>query len=329
MNKPTLLVLLVLVALAGGGAYYWRSHQPQDLSLVLSGNVDIREVTLSFRVPGRVAEVAVDEGDRIEVGAVIARLDPEPLQAALEQAQGQLAAAKASLALLQAGSRAEDIARLKAQTEGARAAVVNAQTTFERQQTLLTSRTSPPQALDNARAALDQAKAEEEAAQQAYLAAERGARPEEIAQAQAQVDTAVAQQKAAEIQLNDATLHAPSSGTVLTRAVEPGAMVAAGTGVVTLSIDRPTRIRAYVQQPDLGRLASGTKVLVYTDARPGKPYAGTVGFVSPRAEFTPKQVETQDLRTALVYRLRITVDDADNVLRQGMPVTVRLADEAR
>lgn len=329
MKKTTLILLFAIAVLAAGGVFYWQSHQSKDPSLVLSGNVDIREVALSFRVPGRVAEVSVEEGDRVEAGAVIARVDPEPLQAALNQAEGALAAAQAGLALLQAGSRAEDLARLKAQTEGARAAVTNAQTTFERQQVLLTSRTSPPQALDNARAALDQAKAEQEAAQQAYLAAQNGARPEEISQAQAQVESATAQQKAAEIQLRDATLHAPHAGTVLTRAVEPGAMVAAGTSVVTLSIDRPTRVRAYVQEPDLGRLAAGTKVLVYTDARPNNPYPGTVGFVSPRAEFTPKQVETQDLRTALVYRLRITVDDADNVLRQGMPVTVRLADEAK
>ncbi|MFD2249410.1 HlyD family secretion protein [Pseudochelatococcus lubricantis] len=329
MKHGTLIILLIAAALAGGGAYYWDSRQPRGQVLTLGGNVDIREVNLSFRVAGRVDRVEVDEGDRVVAGQVVARIDPEPLRQALAQAEGALAAAQANEALLKAGTRAEDIARLGAQAEGLRAAAANAQTTFERQRTLQTTNISSRQALDNARAARDQANAGLEAAQQAYLAARNGARPEELAQAAAQRQAAQAQRDAADLQLHDATLASPSAGTVLTRAVEPGTMVAAGTTVVTLSLDRPVRVRAYAREPDLGRVAPGTKVLVYTDARPGEPYAGTVGFVSPRAEFTPKQVETQDLRTALVYRLRIVVDNADDRLRQGMPVTVRLADEAQ
>lgn len=329
MKRTAIIALIALAAIGGGAYHYWQGKQPVDRALVLSGNVDIREVNLAFRVSGRVAEMLVDEGDHIQAGETVARVDAAPFEAALSQAEGSLAAARAGEALLEAGSRAEDIASLEARMDGLRAGVVNAQATFDRQQTLVTSAAASRQALDSARAALDQTKAEYEAARQAHLAAVHGARPEELQQAAAQRQAAEAQRDAARIQLEDTTLTAPSDGVVLTRAVEPGAMVAAGTSVITLSLDHPVRVRAYVQAPDLGRVAPGTKVLVHTNGRPDLPYNGTVGFVSPRAEFTPKQVETQDLRTALVYRLRIVVEDGDGLLRQGMPVTVRLADGAR
>lgn len=327
--KRIVIVTLLLAAATAGAAWYRESRQAENSALVLGGNVDIREVNLSFRVAGRVDEVRVDEGDRVAAGDVVAQLDAEPLRQALAQAEGALAAAQAQEALLKAGTRREEIARLAAQMAGLRSIAESAGATYLRQQSLVRTNTTSRQALDDARAARDRAEAEHEAARQAHIAAVNGARPEELAHAAAQTRAAEAQREAAATQLRDATLHSPSDGTVLTRAVEPGTMVGAGTAVLTLSLDRPVRVRAYVQEPDLGRVAPGTKVLVETDSRPGRPYAGTVGFLSARAEFTPKQVETQDLRTALVYRLRILVDDADDLLRQGMPVTVRLADEAR
>lgn len=324
--KRAAIVILLAVAVVGGGAWYWQNHRSNGSPLVLGGNVDIREVNLSFRIGGRVADVLVDEGGRVDAGTVIAHIDPEPLEQALSRAQAELAAAKASEALLNAGTRTEDIARLKAQMDGLAAVAATAQSTYERQQSLVRTNTTSRQALDDARGARDRSEAEHEAARQAHAAAVAGARPEELAQAAARTRAAEAQESAAALQLRDATLLSPSAGTVLTRAVEPGTMVNAGTSIVTLSLDRPMRVRAYVQEPDLGRVAPGTKVLVHTDSRPGRPYTGTVGFVAPRAEFTPKQVETQDLRTALVYRLRVVIDDPDDLLRQGMPVTVSLAD---
>jgi len=327
MKARILVVALLVLAGAGGGYYAW--HQSRaEVPLVMSGNVDIREVNLSFRVGGRVAAVRVDEGDRVTDGQVVASLDAEPLREALAQARASLAAAQAAEALLRAGTRAEDLARLKAQVDALRAVVANTKATLERQQQLVTTSAASVQQLDNARGAYDQAQGEHEAARQAYLAALAGARPEEVQQAVARTAAAEAQVAAAALQVKDATLEAPSDGVVITRSVEPGTMVAAGTPVLTLSLDRPVRVRAYVDEPRLAQVAPGTKVLVFSDARPGRPYRGTVGFVSPRAEFTPKQVETQDLRTALVYRLRVVVDDPDDGLRQGMPVTVRLAGPA-
>lgn len=314
---------LVLLLAAGGSYVWWTRTRPPE-PLLLGGNVDIREVNLAFRVGGRVSEVLAEEGDRVVAGQILARIDPEPLRLQLAQAEAALAVAQAGEALLRAGSRAEDLARLRAQMDALEAVAANAESTFERQQRLVRANAVSEQALDDARAARERTRGDFAAAQQAYAAAAAGARPEELQEAHARTAAAETEVQTAALQLADATLAAPSDGTLLTRAVEPGAMAAAGTTALTLSLDRPVRVRAYVEEPDLGRFPPGAPVEVLTDARPGRPYRGRVGFVSPRAEFTPKQVETQDLRTALVYRMRITVEDPDDALRQGMPVTVRL-----
>lgn len=315
---------LVLLLTAGGGYVWWSRTRPPE-PLLLGGNVDIREVNLAFRVGGRVSEVLAEEGDRVVAGQTLARIDPEPLRLQLAQAEAALAVAQAGEALLRAGSRAEDLARLRAQMDALEAVAANAESTFERQQRLVRANAVSEQALDDARAARERTRGDFAAAQQAYAAAAAGARPEELQEAHARTAAAETEVQTAALQLADATLAAPSDGTLLTRAVEPGAMAAAGTTALTLSLDRPVRVRAYVEEPDLGRFPPGAPVEVLTDARLGRPYRGRVGFVSPRAEFTPKQVETQDLRTALVYRMRITVEDPDDALRQGMPVTVRLS----
>ncbi|WP_440517377.1 efflux RND transporter periplasmic adaptor subunit, partial [Serratia sarumanii] len=150
-------------------------------------------------------------------------------------------------------------------------------------------------------------------------------RPQEIEQAKADVAQSEAALAQAQLNLQDATLVSPSAGTVLTRAVEPGTMLGAGGTVFTLSLTRPVWVRAYVNETSLSQAVPGTELEIYTDGRPGKPYHGKIGFVSPTAEFTPKSVETPDLRTDLVYRLRVIVTDADDALRQGMPVTLRFA----
>jgi HlyD family secretion protein len=180
--------------------------------------------------------------------------------------------------------------------------------------------------VDSAEAARDQAEANLKAAKEQYNALGTGFRVEEKEESDALLRQAQANLDASLLALKDATLTAPSDGIILTRAIEKGAMVAAGSPAFSLSLASPVWVRAYVEGPQLGFFSNGTKVLLYTDTRPDEPYHGTVGFVSPTAEFTPKSVETADLRTALVYRIRIVVNDPDEMLRQGMPVTVKRAE---
>ena len=223
-----------------------------------------------------------------------------------------------------AGYRDEEIAQAAAAVKQAQAAYDYAQNFYARQQGLWKSRTISANDLENARSSRDQAQATLKSAQDKLSQYHTGNRPQDIAQAKASLEQAQAQLAQAELDLHDTTLIAPSDGMLMTRAVEPGSMLSAGSTVLTLSLTRPVWVRAYVDEPNLGQMQPGRELLLYTDGRPDKPYHGKVGFVSPTAEFTPKTVETPDLRTDLVYRLRIIVTDADDALRQGMPVTVKV-----
>lgn len=318
------LGMVIAVLALGAGAYLWWQDQPQDGSL-LYGNVDIRDVDLAFRTSGRVAEVKVDEGDAVKAGDVLARLDPAPLLHSRDSARANLAAIRAANALIHQGYRSEETARAQAELNAADAAAVEAERLWQRQRSLVATGAISRVQFDNATSQRDQAKARVAAAREQLKQLASGYRPEEIAQSDAQLEGAKATLASAELALSDATLLAPSEGIILTRAIEVGSMVQAGSTAFNLSLTAPVWVRAYVEEPWLGHFPSGAKVMLSTDSRPDHVYQGVVGFVSPTAEFTPKSVETPDLRTHLVYRLRIVVSNPDAALRQGMPVTVRLA----
>ncbi|WP_054179990.1 secretion protein HlyD [Trabulsiella odontotermitis] len=326
MKKPVViaLVVAVVVAVIGAGTAWYQSRQ--DQALTLYGNVDIRTVNMSFRVGGRLQALQVDEGDAIKAGQTLGELDRAPYENALMQAKANVSTAQAQYDLMMAGYRAEEIAQAAAAVRQAQAAYDYAQNFYQRQQGLWKSRTISANDLENARSSRDQAQASLKSAQDKLSQYRAGNRPQEIAQAKANLEQAQAQLAQAQLDLHDTTLIAPSDGTLLTRAVEPGSMLNAGSTVLTLSLTRPVWVRAYVDEKNLNQAQPGRELLLYTDGRPDKPYHGKIGFVSPTAEFTPKTVETPDLRTDLVYRLRIIVTDADDALRQGMPVTVRFPD---
>ncbi|POU02564.1 secretion protein HlyD [Escherichia sp. ESNIH1] len=326
MKKPVVALMAVVIVLAAAvGGWLWYQSQ-QDRGLTLYGNVDIRTVNMSFRVGGRLASLNVDEGDAIKAGQVLGTLDKAPYENALMQAKASVAVAQAQYDLMQAGYRDEEIAQTEAAVRQAKAAYDYAQNFYTRQQGLWKSRTISANDLENARSSRDQARATLKSAEDKLSQYRTGNRPQDIAQAKASLEQAQAQLAQAELDLHDTTLVAPADGTLMTRALEPGSMLSAGSTVLTLSLTRPVWVRAYIDEPNLGRAKPGSELLLYTDGRPDRPYRGKVGFVSPTAEFTPKTVETPDLRTDLVYRLRIIVTDADDALRQGMPVTVRFND---
>ncbi len=319
-----LLIPLVIAALAVAGWFVWKTyHATETVTPLFYGNVDIREVNLGFRVSGRVKTVLKEEGDTVTAGETIARLDDEPYRQALALATARQEAASAQLDELKNGSRPEAIAQARATLASAEATLTNTRLDYERQSELLTNHTVSQQVSDNAEAAFHAARAQSEAAQASLALLLAGARTEQIAQASANLNAAEATRATASIQVEDTALTAPEAGVVLTRAVEPGAIVQSGATALTLSLISPVRVRAYVTEPDLGLVAPGRAVLIQTDSR-AAPYHGQIGDVSPRAEFTPKSVETATLRTALVYRFRVIVTDADDGLRQGMPVTVQL-----
>ena len=327
MKRPVLIVLAAVVVALGVAALLthgfglWAARRGGDLTLY--GDVDIREVDLAFRVPGRIEAMPVEEGQRVAAGAVLARLDRRPLADRLAGAEARVASARAALAKAVAGSRPQEIAGAAADLAQRQAVLAGAKADFERRRPLVATGAVSQAVFDQTSAAYHSAQEAERAAAQVLSLSRAGTRREDIDAARANLAVAIADRDAARTDLEDAVLTAPSAGVLLTRAREPGAVVAAGQSVFTLTIDRPMRVRAYVAEPDVGRVRPGLAVQVTTDGGP-KIYHGTIGYVSPTAEFTPKTVETRNLRADLVYRLRVIVDDPDDALRQGQPVTVVL-----
>lgn len=320
------VVLAAAVAAAGYAAWNgWRGGRDPG-AFTLYGNVDIREVELGFRVGGRVASMDVEEGERVHAGQRLATLDAQPYRDALASAEARVAQADAALAKLERGPRPQEIQQAQAAVREAQAAFTNADREQTRQRELEQAGASSRRALDAARARYEETAARLANAREALAIAEEGSRAEDIAAASAELAAAVAQRDQARTQLADTELAAPSEGTILARIREPGAMLAPGAAAYTLSLDAPVYVRAYAGERDLGTVVPGAEVLVTSDSS-SRAYRGRIGFVSPRAEFTPRSVETTDLRTDLVYRLRIVITDADAGLRQGMPVTVRVPRE--
>jgi HlyD family secretion protein len=316
---------VLAVAVLAGATWYEGYFGSERRQLTLYGNVDIREVNLGFRVGGRLADLAVDEGQAVVAGEVLGHLDDTPFRRTLAEAEAALAAARAREDLVKAGSRPEDIAQAAALVDQARAASELSQRNLDRVQALHDGGAASQRQYDEALGRRDADAATLRAAEDALARARNGSRSQDIAAARAEVDRAAASVAQARLAVDDCVLKAPSAGVVTTRAVEPGAMLPAGATVFTVSLTQPVWVRAYVDEADLGKVHPGAEVSLLTDARPKQPYAGRIGFISPTAEFTPKSVETPNLRTDLVYRMRIVVEDADEALRQGQPVTVHIA----
>jgi HlyD family secretion protein len=327
--KKKIVVLVVVAALAAAGVFGYRAWQRRQAvengtQLTLYGNVDIRKVDLGFRVGGRVEAMAFEEGDAVRRGNTVARLDRVPYANEVALAAAARDRAAAELARLEKGRRPQEIEQARARVTEAAATLETLQKQFERSESLVAVNAIARQAFDDIRARRDEARARLASARETLALALEGFREEEIAAGRAQLAEAEARLEQARIRLADTEVSAPADGVLLTRVVEPGAIVGAGQTAATLSLNDPVWIRAYVPEPDLGKVWPGMPAEIFTDTRPDAPYKGQVGFISPEAEFTPKNVETPRLRTDLVFRLRVVAKNPDEGLRQGMPVTVRL-----
>jgi HlyD family secretion protein len=316
-----------LAVLAALGIYLWRQHGAKDPNAAfdLSGNVDVHQVELAFRVSGRISAVKAQEGDAVRAGQVLAELDPVPFQTDVDLAKADLAQAQAQLDKTRRGFRVEEVAQARANVAQRAADLENARVTLKRQEQLVAAGLVTHQQIDDAQARVHMSEAVLAAAREQLALELRGSRIEDIEAQEALLAAARARLEKTQTALADATLLAPSNGIISVRARELGAIVLAGQTVYTLTLNDPVWIRAYVPQPRLGRIKPGMRVLVTTDSMPGRQYAGTVGFISPEAEFTPKTVQTEQVRDDLVYRVRVIANDPDNVFRQGMPVTVLIA----
>ena len=328
MRKRLLIILgvVAVLSIAGWFVYQQFASTPQRI-LTLQGNIDIRQVNVGFRVTGRVKEMKLEEGDVVHAGDLIATLDDVPYQDQVRLAEAQVAQAQANYAKMVNGYRQEEIEQAKAQLAQAKANYQNALRYFERQDALQQSHVISKSDYDNALASRDSLKGQVDLAQANLNLELAGNRVEDIDSAKAQLENSKANLATAEQNLTDCRLYAPVDGVIITRAVEPGTIVSTSSIIYSICQNEPIWVRTYVDERDLGRIYPGMKALVNNDSDPNHPYVGQIGFISPVAEFTPKNVETRELRTDLVYRLRVIITKPDRYLRQGMPVTLRMVDE--
>jgi HlyD family secretion protein len=277
MKKNVKIIIGLLLIIILGSGFYWLHSSDGTLAqqdtLVLYGNVDIREVRLAFNGSEHVGKILVDEGDKVKKGQLLAQLHTDRLATSRERASAQLAAAQAE----------EKAAKLS----------------YQRVKSLAARKLASPDVADVAEA--------------------------KSLAAQANVDVARAGLADIDQRLKDARLYAPEDGIIRDRIVEEGDFVTPQTPVLTLALLDPVWIRAYLPETYLGQVKPGAAVSVTTDSYPGKHYKGWVGSISPTAEFTPKTVESPELRTRLVYQLRVFVCNPENEMRLGMPATVTVA----
>src|SRR5580765_638875 len=325
MKKRLLIVLVILLVAAAGITWWLVERHGAVRELVLYGNIDLRQVQLAFNNSERIAAVLVQEGDHVRKGQVLARLDISRLEPQVAQAAAQAAAQLQVVTRLRNGSRPEEIAQARANVESAQADLVNAQSQYERLKNASAAsagRAVRQQDVDAAKAALHVAEAKVAVNQKSLDLAVLGPRKEDIAENEARLRANEAQAALLRQQLADSQLIAPTNAVVRTRIMEPGEMATPQNPVFSLAITDPKWVRAYVSEPDLGKIHPGMAATIGVDSFPKRGFDGWIGFISPVAEFTPKAVQTEELRTSLVYEVRVFVKDPKDELRLGMPASV-------
>jgi len=301
-----------------------------------SGYVEATEVRIAPEVGGRVVELPVDEGERIAAGVLLARLDTADAELALQRVEAERAQALAQLRLLQAGARAEEIRQARAQAQSAQAEIAaaepelrSAQADLARFDALLAANAGSRKQRDDAATRREVAAARVQAARDRARAAaeavarlQAGARREELAAAQARIDVVDAQIAALKKNVADATVKSPVAGIITARLVDVGELAVPRAPIVVVTdLDRAWA-NVYVDEPVVPRLKLGQAIPIVTDA--GQRLEGRITFVSPKAEFTPRNVQTAEERTKLVYRIKVTTDNRDGVLKTGMPVEAEI-----
>ncbi|WCE31906.1 HlyD family efflux transporter periplasmic adaptor subunit [Vibrio sp. SCSIO 43137] len=322
MSKKIIPILLIILAV-GGWYGYSNYYVAETDNSVIYGNIDIREVKPAFRQSGRIEHMYVEDGALVKKGDLLAEIDSVPFRREVDLALAKLAVADARLADLIKGPRAQEIESAHQEVVRLEATLRNAKYQYNRQKGLIKSGATSADNLDNAQAHYSETSAALAAAKQRMSLLQEGTKAETLTIAQQEVGVAKAELAIKETALEDTKLYAPENGVVLTRILEPGSMVNAGNPVISLSLKNPTYVRAYIAETMLGNISPGDLVTIHTDSN-GQTFEGQIGFISPKAEFTPKTVETPELRTSLVYRIRIVVRGDDKGLNQGQPVTISL-----
>jgi HlyD family secretion protein len=326
MKRLIPVVVLLAIAVAAGVYFYPRLTKKTAPAneITLSGNIEAHESLVSFKVAGRIVDLAVEEGQQVEQGALLARLDDADYKQKVRIDEAAVDVRQSDLALTLAGTREQEVKASQQAMIDAQADLEEKKLDNDRAQQLFAKDEIAAQDRDLAATALKRAEATFKAAQQRYNEAVEGSRKEDITIARANLAEANANLGLSRIDLSYTVLLAPSTGVITVRQAELGEVAAPGTPVVTLADLDHIWLRAYIAETDLGRIHWGQDATIATDTYPGKQYHGRISFISPDAEFTPKSVQTYQERVTLVYRIKIDIDNPNHELKPGMPADAHL-----
>jgi HlyD family secretion protein len=292
--------------------------------ITLSGNIEAHESLVGFKVAGRIVELPVEEGQQIEQGVKLARLEDADYKQKVQIDEANVRVRESDLALTLAGTRQQELKASQQTMLDAQADLDEKKLDNDRAQSLFAKDEVSAQDRDLAATALKRADAIFKAAQQHYNEAVEGSRTEDIAIAQANLNEANSNLGLSQVNLTYTILRAPSSGVITVRQAELGEVVAPGTPVVTIADLDHIWLRAYIAETDLGSIHWGQEATVTTDTYPGKQYHGRISFIASDAEFTPKSVQTTQERVTLVYRIKIDIDNPNHELKPGMPADAHI-----
>lgn len=319
MRKIT-IISIAIITVAVISVYLVRENVLENSnSLLVSGNIEITDVDVSFQIPGRVTQRLFSEGDKISEGDIVAYLDDRLLKEEVSLHEAELLAAKAELKEMEEGYLPEEISQAQAKLQQAQADLKRLSADFKRQQNLFQNEVISSREFDVSGSAYAVAKAQVFEAKERLAFFKRGTRVEKIAQARANVLQREQGLAAAKTKLGYTTVYSPLTGYVLSDNIEAGEYVSAGTPIITVGNLRDVWLRGYIDESDLGKIKLGQEVDVTTDSYPNKKYIGKLSFISSEAEFTPKNIQTEKERVKLVYRVKITIDNPDSELKPGMP----------
>lgn len=324
-KKRLLIVIPVVAAATLFGVWAVRQTGDHDTGMIrVSGNIEVTSAQVSFKLPGRVIQRLVSEGESVTNGQIVAMLDAAELEQEVAMRQAEAQTAQAVLDELEAGSRTEEIAQAAAALEVAKAEAQRVASEFERQKGLFSEKVISSREFETSEAASSTAIAKVREAEARLALLEKGPREETIRAARSRLEQARQALALTETRLGYATLHSPLTGIVLTEAVEGGEYVVPGTPVVTVGNLTDVWLRGYINETDLGRVKIDQAVNITTDTYPGKVYKGRLSFIASQAEFTPKNVQTTQERVKLVYRIKVDVANPDQELKPGMPADAEI-----
>ena len=326
--KKRILGIAIVILLMGAAFWLWQNYfkEKEDSGvLLLSGNMEVTEINVGFKLAGRIAELAVEEGRTVKQGDLLARLDKGELETILAQNQAGVSEANARLAQLKAGSRTQEIEQAQAQLRAQDAELVRVRKDFERAELLFKNGAISAAQHDASKSAFEARAAQQRAAAEFLSLVKEGPRKEDIKSAEFRVQQLKAAVMTAQERLKDTEIHAPVSGVILKKNAELGETIGQGVPVCTIGDLANPWIKVYVSEEKLGLVKLGQKVQIATDTYKGKIYDGSVTYISSEAEFTPKSVQTMEERVKLVYGVKIRVENPNQELKPSMPADVRIS----